>query len=187
MTASHTPQSPQSPQQAVDLQVDSSVPAGGAAHDSALDSERVLPLLTRLLRLTYPHDAWPDGPYERCAAVVREDAQDDAGDDKLLTIGLEGLDRAAGGDFLAASDADAELLLRDRADDPFFRRIRSTAVVALYDDHEVWELIGYEGPSFEKGGYLERGFDDLDWLPDPRVEEYTGEPRVELVSEEGTR
>ena len=39
------------------------------------------------------------------------------------------------------------------------------------DDPEVWSLLGYEGPSFEHGGYLRRGFDDLDWLPDPRVEE----------------
>jgi hypothetical protein len=45
----------------------------------------------------------------------------------------------------------------------------------------VWELVGYEGPSYDRGGYLHRGFDDLDWLPRPRVEEYTGEPRVELV------
>jgi hypothetical protein len=53
--------------------------------------------------------------------------------------------------------------------------------VALYDSAEVWDLLGYEGPSFDKGGYLHRGFDDLDWLPRARVEEFAGEPRVELV------
>jgi hypothetical protein len=26
-----------------------------------------------------------------------------------------------------------------------------------------------EGPSFDKGGYLHRGFNDLDWLPDPEA------------------
>ena len=65
-------------------------------------------------------------------------------------------------------------MLREIADAPFFRMIRSVAVVAIYDDHETWELLGYEGPSFDKGGYLHRGFDDLDWLPTPRVEEYDG-------------
>ena len=49
-------------------------------------------------------------------------------------------------------------------------------MVALYDDHEVWDLLGYEGSSFDKGGYLHRGFDDLDWLPRPRIEEYDGPP-----------
>ena len=42
--------------------------------------------------------------------------------------------------------------------------------MTLYSDPEVWELLGYEGPSFDKGGYIDRGFDDLDWLPDPRIE-----------------
>ena len=55
------------------------------------------------------------------------------------------------------------------SDTPFFQTVRATAVVALYDQAEVWELLGYEGPSFDQGGYLERGFDDLDWLPDPPV------------------
>lgn len=181
-----TSETKKAPQEAVDLQVESSGPATGEARESGLDTDRAMAMVTRLLRVTYPHDGWPDGPYERCARAVLKDAQEDAGDDRLLTIGLDGLDRAAGGDFLDASDEQAEAFLRDRADDPFFRRIRSTAVVALYDDHEVWEILGYEGASFDKGGYLERGFDDLDWLPDPRVEEYDGDPRPEIVTQPTT-
>ncbi len=34
------------------------------------------------------------------------------------------------------------------------------------------------------GGYVARGFDDLDWLPDPRVTEADGD-RVELVTGPG--
>jgi hypothetical protein len=45
----------------------------------------------------------------------------------------------------------------------------------------VWDAVGYEGPSVHKGGYVNRGFDDLDWLPDPRIETYTGEPIVEIA------
>jgi hypothetical protein len=63
--------------------------------------------------------------------------------------------------------------------------VRSTAIVALYDDKEVWGLLGYEGSSYEHGGYVDRGFDDLDWLPDPRIEEFDGPPRTELVASEG--
>jgi len=36
--------------------------------------------------------------------------------------------------------------------------------VALYTDRKVWSELGYEGPSFKFGGYLERGFNDIDWL-----------------------
>ena len=52
----------------------------------------------------------------------------------------------------------------------FFALLRSTAVVELYDNPLVWKAFGYEGPSAHLGGYVNRGFDDLDWLPDPPIE-----------------
>jgi hypothetical protein len=173
----------QSDQDPTELQVDTSArPAGPPAGEAQLtQSGRARRVLVRLLRVAYPHERFPDGPYERTAAAIEDAARANDADDRALTQGLAGLDRAAGGDFLTLDDAAAEVLLRDRADDFFFRRIRSTAVVALYDDPEVWKLLGYEGSSFDQGGYLHRGFDDLDWLPSPRVEEYPGEPRIELV------
>ena len=175
---------PQPPQEPVDLQVDTSGPDPGSPERGSelAGSTRSHRLITRLLRVTYPHERFPDGPYERTATAVQTAARADASDDRALAQGLLALDRAAGGDFLALDGRASEQLLRDRADEFFFRRIRSTAIVALYDDAEVWGLLGYEGPSYDKGGYLERGFDDLDWLPDPRVEEYSGEPRIELVT-----
>lgn len=179
------PQQP--PDEPVDLQVETSrSDARPAPADSAgVDDERAHQLLTRLLRVAYPHELFPDGPYERTATAVLDAARDDPAGQRALDLGLQGLDRAAGGDFLGVEDEAAESLLRDRADDDFFRRIRSTAVVALYDDQEVWGVLGYEGSAYEQGGYLHRGFDDLDWLPPARIEEYDGEPRTELVSTEG--
>ena len=59
---------------------------------------------------------------------------------------------------------------------------KGVAVVGIYDDHEVWERLGYEGASFDQGGYLHRGFDDLDWLPDPRIEEYDGHDQLVEVA-----
>jgi hypothetical protein len=134
-------------------------------------------LLLRLLRVAYPHPSFPDGPYARTAAAIL--ATDGSAD--LVPAGLADLDRRAGGDFSALQDDAATQVVEQIADSPFFALVHSTSVVALYDDHEVWDLLGYEGSSFDKGGYLHRGFDDLDWLPTPRIEEYSGEPRVELV------
>jgi hypothetical protein len=34
-----------------------------------------------------------------------------------------------------------------------------------YNDLSVTRRFGYQGPSYEEGGYLTRGFDDIDWLP----------------------
>ena len=140
-------------------------------------TERQQRTLLRLLRVAYPHPGFPDDPYERAAKAV----QDADGAADVLADGLDDLDGQAGGDFAAVADADAVKIVEQVADGAFFRLVHSTTVVALYDDHQVWELLGYEGPSVDKGGYLHRGFDDLDWLPDPRVEEYDGGPRVELV------
>src|SRR5436190_296620 len=50
---------------------------------------------------------------------------------------------------------------------PFFGKVRGTCVGALYDNPLAYAHFGYEGSSWEKGGYLQRGFNDLKWLPDP--------------------
>lgn len=177
-----------SPQGPVDLQVESSESTGGGpAQIRQLDADRALRLLTRLLRLAYPHASFPDGPYDRTAATVMSASEADAGDQRALLLGLGGLDVAARGDFLSVDDEAAEAILRNVGDDAFFVRIRSTAVVALYDDSEVWGLLGYEGSSFEHGGYVNRGFDDLDWLPAARIEEYPGAPRTEIATQEKAR
>jgi hypothetical protein len=28
----------------------------------------------------------------------------------------------------------------------------------------MWKVLGYEGESASKGGYINRGFNDIDWL-----------------------
>jgi hypothetical protein len=56
------------------------------------------------------------------------------------------------------------------ADSVFFQGIRAKVITTLYDDREVWQILGYEGPSYDQGGYIDRGFADLDWLPEPRIE-----------------
>lgn len=137
--------------------------------------------LARMVRVVYPHDRFGEDPYRRVAAALDQAAASDAALAGVLAQGVRDLDAARGQPFTTLSHEDAEAAVHALVGTPFFAAVRSTAVVALYDQPEVWELLGYEGPSFDKGGYLHRGFDDLDWLPHPRVEEYPGEPRVELV------
>jgi hypothetical protein len=55
-------------------------------------------------------------------------------------------------------------ILRSIEQDGFFQTMRGGLVVSLYNQPAVWSLLGYEGSSFEKGGYLDRGFDDVNWL-----------------------
>jgi hypothetical protein len=138
--------------------------------------------LVRLLRAAYPHKRFPDGPYERTADAIIDQAGDDLWQRLALSQGLATLDaRAAASDQRSFADLDDEAalaLLRRIEDAQFFGFIRAVAVVTLYDDAEVHQLLGYGGPSFDQGGYLHRGFDDLDWLPTPRIEEYDGPERL---------
>jgi hypothetical protein len=146
--------------------------------------------LVRLLRAAYPHPRFPDGPYERTADAIIAAAEDSLFQRLSLAEGLASLDsRAAilggGKAFADLDDETALALLRKIADAGFFVFIRSVAVVTLYDDAEVHRLLGYGGPSFEQGGYLHRGFDDLDWLPTPRIEEYDGpETLIEVAPDD---
>jgi hypothetical protein len=50
---------------------------------------------------------------------------------------------------------------------PFFQTVRGTMVSApgLYNQPVVWKQFGYEGSSWQFGGYLNRGFNDISWLP----------------------
>lgn len=152
------------------------LPADAASPAAVTDATRAS--LVRLLRAAYPHPAFPDGPYERTAQTILDQVDESLWHRIALVHGLESLDASArsahGKDFVDLDDDEALAHLRGIADAQFFAFVRGVTVVTLYNDHEVWDLLGYEGESFSKGGYLHRGFDDLDWLPDPRIEEYDG-------------
>jgi hypothetical protein len=131
-----------------------------------------VPTLVRMARDLYPHDRLPDTTYE--TAVTTSDGQfaDDKVKQLTMAQGVAELDAAAkalkGKLYLQlTSEADRVTVLRsmERAQSPFFKAMRSGMVTALYNQEELWPKFGYEGSSAEKGGYLHRGFNDLDWLP----------------------
>ena len=49
---------------------------------------------------------------------------------------------------------------------PFFNTMRSATLGALYGNETVARDFGFEGSSVEHGGFVNRGFDDLGWLPE---------------------
>jgi len=64
---------------------------------------------------------------------------------------------------VASYDA-SSALMKQIEGGAFFSKVYGTTVVTLYNQPELWPLFGYEGPSSDKGGYLHRGFNDIDWL-----------------------
>lgn len=122
--------------------------------------------LLRMARLLYPHDALDDEIYVEVMQPLLVRANRDVALAADLRAGVAMLDAGAGGDWLAASP-DRQLEALERLEDGVFFETMQTAVRArLYRHPAVWNLIGYEGSSVEYGGYIHRGFDDIDWLPE---------------------
>lgn len=121
--------------------------------------------LIRMTQDLYPHKMLGDAPYVRVVEGLDKAAAKDDALAKLLTDGVASLNAATGGSYRKAKEAKRIEALKAMEQDPFFQKIRGTVVNGLYDDHEVWKKFGYQGSSAEQGGYIHRGFDDLDWLP----------------------
>ena len=74
------------------------------------------------------------------------------------------LNRDDGGDWMKARVEQQLSILQARQQSDWFRYLRERTIESLYRNPVVWKLVGYEGSSIEHGGYLNRGFDDIDWL-----------------------
>lgn len=149
-------------------------PATIPVAEHVLDDQQLRAQLVRVLRVAFPHDRWPDGPYERTADTLIEIAGADLHQQTALRAGLTSLDDAAHATFASLDEEHATLVLKDVQFTAWFRFVRANTVTTLYSSYDVYELLGYEGASFDQGGYLHRGFDDLRWLPEPRITAYEG-------------
>jgi hypothetical protein len=135
----------------------------------ALDVKNLKPETMRTLILVardiYPHDKVADRFYAIAMKPYDEKAQDPAMKAEIEAF-VAALDGAAGpGGYVGRPwEADRVALLKGESSDPMFETIRSGLVVSLYNQKEIWPIFGYEGESFSKGGYIERGFDDITWL-----------------------
>lgn len=144
-------------------------PAAAMAQSyAALGSDTGATLL-RMARDIYPHDKVADKYYQQAVYPYDAQAATDPALKALLTDGVALLNQRArqrhGRDYVAVeAETDRVALLQGIEDTPFFQKIRGGLVTGLYDNKALFPLFGYEGSSWEKGGYVNRGFNDLDWL-----------------------
>ena len=125
---------------------------------------KTMATLVQMARDIYPHDRVADEFYVR--AVKGYDTPDTAA---MVEAGIAGLDAIAQGkgyaDYLSIGwERDRVEILRAMEESPFFQAVRGGLVTGLYNQKAIWPLFGYEGESYSKGGYIDRGFDDINWL-----------------------
>ncbi len=141
-----------------------------AANDAAWAAElnslkpETFATLVQMARDIYPHDHVGDEFY-----VVAVKGYDTAEAAEGVEAGIAALNAAAQGkghsSYLGAGwERDRVDILRGMEDSAFFQQIRGGLVTGLYNQKAVWPLFGYEGASFEFGGYIDRGFNDINWL-----------------------
>lgn len=137
--------------------------AAWAAELSALKPE-TFATLVQMARDIYPHDRIGDEFY--VIAVKGYDTDEAA---PGIEAGVAALDAAARGKGFASYlgvgwERDRVEILRGMEESPFFQQIRGGLVTGLYNQKAVWPVFGYEGESYSQGGYIDRGFNDINWL-----------------------
>jgi len=134
----------------------------------ALQPETARTLIV-VARDIYPHDRLADRFYAVAVKGYDEKSAKDPATLAQYEGGVAALNAAAkAAHGVPYSDvgweADRVALLKQIQDGAFFQGIRSDLIGGLYNQKELWPLFGYEGESASKGGYINRGFNDIQWL-----------------------
>jgi hypothetical protein len=145
-------------------------PAAQANAPVALTAE-AFATLVKMARDLYPHDKIADTAYAAVISTHDAAAKYDAAKKEMLQKGvqlLDGLSERMGFGKYAASakeeDRVATLKVLEEQMPDFFGAVRGSLVTGIYNNQELWPQFGYEGESASQGGYIERGFNDIDWL-----------------------
>jgi hypothetical protein len=130
----------------------------------------IMATLVLMARDIYPHDRLADVYYVQAVAGYDAKAGQDAAFQKMVEEGVGQLDAAAQQHhkstyLVVAWETDRVALLKGVEHGALFQKMRGDLLVSLYNNKEIWPKFGYEGASADKGGYINRGFNDIDWLP----------------------
>lgn len=139
-------------------------PNGAWAAETNVLKPETMATLVQMARDIYPHDQVGDEYY--VVAVKGYDTEEAADG---IEAGIAALNAAAQGkghaSYLAMGwERDRVDILRGMENSAFFQQIRGGLVTGLYNQKAVWPIFGYEGESFSQGGYIDRGFDDINWI-----------------------
>jgi hypothetical protein len=145
------------------------VPGQSWLRSSAAWAESVDPAETdamaRMARLLFPHDGMPDRIYADVISKVFDNFAGDSATENLLTTAVQALDAQGGSPWFDLPEENQVAAIMAVQDQPFFASILASVRGAFYYEPSVWRYLDYPGSSKQHGGYKDRGFDDIDWLP----------------------
>ena len=142
--------------------------------------------LLRMSKDIYPHEKLlDDKPYLAVIKSVIDGSKKTDPSIAVIVDGVQNLNERAkslhGVPYAQIRSEGARTgILRIIQDTPFFSAFHNGLKFGLYNDPELWPLFGYEGSSWQKGGYINRGFSDATWIPPGP----TDEERIAAVATE---
>jgi hypothetical protein len=151
---------------------DPNLPAAPAVSDKAdwaasleiLAAEDAEILLAAVMTM-YPHETLSPLVYRRVIVHFDKVAAANPAAAAALAAFCDSLRAAGPLPFWELAESYRLQALKKIETEKTFFFVQRMAIRYLYDDVEVWAAFGYEGASVHLGGYVKRGFDDLDWLP----------------------
>ncbi len=122
--------------------------------------------LAALIVVLFPHQNINKSVYEDVANLVRAKLSSREDWARLQEEGLAALSAAAGALWPSLEMEGRIKATKAISETRFFQTVYSSALFEFYSHPVVWAHVGYPGSSAEHGGYINRGFDDIDWLPE---------------------
>jgi hypothetical protein len=124
-------------------------------------------VLMALTRTIAPHDKLEDAAYAMVVRAIDLDASKSGNLRQMVNEGIKQL----GPGFPAHTESERVAALKKIEPSEFFQAARLKTIQVLYATPMAYAYFGYEGEAFSKGGYLLRGFNDLQWLPEVPAED----------------
>lgn len=123
-----------------------------------------LAAIGQLARLLFPHEGLADAVYGTVVGEVLAITAADPATAGLLGIAEDALNAQQDQAWVDAPEAEQLVALTELQNEAFVVGIRELVRFRLYDNPGLWKHLNYPGSSKEFGGYISRGFDDIDWL-----------------------
>ncbi len=140
-------------------------PAKAFAQGAAQVDPATRRAMVRMARLLYPHDAISDAVY----AEVLDNALTAVATGPAFAGAVrqaeQALNMQVSGNWADLPEQSQIAAMKAIEGRDFFIAIQMAVQSGIYNHPAVWAHLGYEGPSYEKGGYLNRGAGVIDWLP----------------------
>ena len=123
-------------------------------------------VLSDVVYQLFPHERLNRDVYTQVTEQLSGRISQSAELTAMMDSALEILAGNTGEKWLELAEREKTASLEKIQHTPFFQFVLNETLGGVYRHPLTWELLGYEGSSLEFGGYINRGFNDIDWLPD---------------------